>query len=97
MVQVYLLSMQPIDQKKMIDFPAKNDKIITLWGKELFHVLIEKHEEGCTCSYCSDWGKGKLHYGLNMPKLYKSPTSWWVIKYGKGSYLRWTNSFLRKS
>jgi stalled ribosome alternative rescue factor ArfA len=75
--------------------------IITLRNEELFHILHEKHEKGksswndnwtsCECSYCK--GDAKLHYGLNIPKK-RSKTSWWVIKYAKGSYIRWTNSWL---
>jgi hypothetical protein len=46
----------------------------------------------CECSYCK--GDSKLHYGLNIPKD-KSWNSWWVIKYGKGKYIRWTNSWIK--
>ena len=48
----------------------------------------------CSCSYCV--GAHKLHCGLNTPKNWKSWTSWWVVKYGKGKYLRWTFSFLKR-
>ena len=85
----------------MIDTQKEGSCIISIRGKELFHILHEIHEKGkaswnnnwtsCECSYCK--GSSKLHYGLNIPK-HKSPTSWWVIKYFKGRYIRWTNKFL---
>ena len=63
-------------------------------------VLVEHHVKGkvtwnnennqteCECSYCK--GDSKLHYGLNIPKNWKSKTSWYVIKYGPYKYFRWT-------
>lgn len=59
-------------------------------------VVIDKHLKTCDCSYCSDGAfHKKLHYGLNVPKD-KSFNSWWVIKYGKNKYFRFTLPFLRK-
>jgi hypothetical protein len=52
------------------------------------------HEVECSCSYCS--GKNKLHYGLNIPEDWKAWNSWYVIKYWKNRYIRWTFSFLKK-
>ena len=85
----------------MIDTGKEGDYIIKFRGKELFHILFEIHEKGkaswnnnwtsCECSYCK--GSSKLHYGLNIPKKL-GWNSWWVIKYAKGRYIRWTNSFL---
>ena len=71
--------------------------------RSIISVLFENHSKGnsdwndswksCNCSYCK--GKNKLHYGLNIPSDWKSWNSWWVIKYGKTKYLRWTNSWLQ--
>lgn len=47
----------------------------------------------CHCSYCC--GPNKLHYGLNIP-IVKKWNSWWVIKYWKNNYLRFTLPFLKK-
>lgn len=68
-------------------------------------ILIENHikdngfidkDKPCTCSYCKTTNTSKkLHYGLNIPKNWKAYNSWWVIKYAKGKYIRWTNSWLR--
>lgn len=59
-------------------------------------LLIEKHPEGCRCSYCGNNGYDVgLHYGLNIPPAWRKSNSWWVVKYGPGRYLRWTNRFLR--
>lgn len=59
-------------------------------------ILFETHKTKCTCSYC---GKGniqaRIHYGLNIPKN-KKWNSWWVIKYWRGKYFRWTNTWLRR-
>jgi hypothetical protein len=60
-----------------------------------FHILHEIHEEECTCSYCKG-SNTKLHYGLNIPKSYNKANSWWVIKYNKRHYIRWTNTWLLK-
>lgn len=67
-------------------------------------MLLDIHKKGksswndnwetCQCSYCK--GKNKLHYGLNIPKQWKKPNSWWVIKVWKDTYIRWTNSWIRK-
>jgi hypothetical protein len=65
---------------------------------QIFNLLIlnEYHYDGrnhingtepCKCSYCTDWGKGKVHYGLNIPKI---KSGWWVIKYAPKRYLRIT-------
>jgi len=63
-------------------------------------VLVEHHVKGkvtwnyengqtvCECSYCK--GDSKLHYGLNIPKAWRNPTSWFVIKYGPYKYIRFT-------
>ena len=69
----------------------------------LFNISKEHHVKGkvtwnpnnltCKCSYCT--GSSKLHYGLNIPKDWRKANSWWVIKYGKARYFRWTNSWLR--
>ena len=48
----------------------------------------------CSCSYCK--GDSKLHYGLNIPKYWNSWNSWYIIKYGKGKYLRFTLPFLKQ-
>lgn len=59
------------------------------WGS----FLHEHHERGCTCSYCGGFGpgfRGRLNYGLNIPPAWRSPTAWWVVKYGPRRYLRWT-------
>jgi hypothetical protein len=68
-----------------------------------FHVLHEIHTKDgnsgwnhinwteCECSYCK--GSVKLHYGLNTPKV-KIASSWWVIKYWKSRYIRFTIPFL---
>lgn len=47
----------------------------------------------CRCSYC--YGPNKLHYGLNIPGLWKHWNSWWVIKYWNNRYIRWTNSWIK--
>lgn len=47
----------------------------------------------CQCSYCC--GDSKLKYGLNIPGDWKSPFSWWVIKYWKWRYIRFTLPFLK--
>jgi len=70
---------------------------------KLFNTSKEHHIEGksswhpewksCKCSYCC--GNSKLHYGLNIPKDWKAANSWWIIKYGRAKYFRWTNSWLR--
>lgn len=57
------------------------------------YFLIEKHVEGCTCSYCK--GNGKLHYGLNIPKRWSEWNSWYIIKYGERKYFRWTNPWFK--
>lgn len=57
-------------------------------------ICFEKHYDPCTCSYCFG-DNSKLHYGLNIPKRWNSPTSWYVIKFPGGRYLRWTNRWLR--
>lgn len=65
-------------------------------------ILVENHIKDndfadktklCTCSYCK--GQYRLHYGLNIPKNWRGWNSWWVIKYGDGKYIRWTNSWLK--
>ena len=56
-------------------------------------ILFEKHKKSCDCSYCK--GTVKLHYGLNIPKLWKVFNSWWVIKYAPYKYVRWTNSWIK--
>lgn len=68
-------------------------------------VLIENHvknngwgeyQNPCSCSYCkSSPSHKKLKYGLNIPKNWKSWNSWWVIKYGEGKYIKWTNSWIK--
>lgn len=62
-------------------------------------LMFEKHDKDCSCSYCKDWGidtKFKIKYGLNIPEC-KSRTSWFVIKYWKNRYIRFTlpNSILK--
>ena len=56
-------------------------------------ICNETHKKDCTCSYC--YGYSKLHYGLNIPKRWKEFNSWYVIKYWKRSYFRWTNSWFK--
>lgn len=46
----------------------------------------------CDCSYCDEY---KLHYGLNIPQDWNAWNSWYVIKLGKGQYLRFTLPFLK--
>ena len=41
----------------------------------------------CQCSYCV--GDNKMAFGLNIPGD-RGRTSWWVIKYGPGRYIRFT-------
>lgn len=60
-----------------------------VWGS----ILHERHQCGCTCSYCGGLGPGfgiLIRYGLNIPRAWRSPTAWWVIKYAPRRYLRWT-------
>lgn len=47
----------------------------------------------CDCSYCE--GKNKLHFGLNIPQD-KSWNSWYIIKYWKSRYIRFTIPFLKR-
>jgi len=56
-------------------------------------MLFESHEKSCRCSYCR--GSYKLHYGLNIPKVWWEGNSWYVVKLYPCYYLRWTNSWLR--
>jgi hypothetical protein len=55
-------------------------------------VLHERHDEDCRCSYCGtgSFGPRPMRLGLNIPRAWRSPVSWWVIKYGRGRYVRWT-------
>jgi hypothetical protein len=70
-------------------------------------ILFEVHKKGrsiwndswtkCQCSYCGGLGKkGRIHYGLNIPKRWGKVNSWWVIKYAPHRYIRWTNRWLLK-
>lgn len=73
---------------------------------KLFWCLNEIHPKDCNCSYCGysskepniHYGyynrKPTIHYGLNIPKNWKKPNAWYVFKYGKGKYIRWTNSWI---
>jgi len=70
--------------------------------KEIFRnkyiwMFKEHHEINCDCSYCKSWisGQNKMHYGLNIPPAWKAANAWYTIKYGKGKYLRWVNSWIR--
>lgn len=76
--------------------------------RNILHVCIEHHVAGkvswnydigqtiCSCSYCRGTSNYKpLHYGLNIPKDWKSWNSWYVIKFGKFRYLRWTNQWIK--
>lgn len=69
-----------------------NGKIKTS-GKGI-EVSSNNNLDKCKCSYCH--GNNRLHYGLNIPDDWKAWNSWYVIKYWKGRYIRWTNSWLRK-
>lgn len=65
------------------------------WTRDFFGFEVSHHEGPCNCSSCGNsWDKGK-HYGLNIPPHWNGPTAWYTIKYGKGKYLRWTNSWFR--
>ncbi len=61
-------------------------------------IILEKHIKYCHCSYC--WAlpllQSRIHYGLNIPRLWRAPNAWYVIKWGPGRYLRWTNSWLKR-
>lgn len=63
-------------------------------------ILFEKHDNDCKCSYCfklcNKKYDGRIKYGLNIPEN-KSRTSWFVIKYWKNRYIRFTltNSILK--
>jgi hypothetical protein len=62
---------------------------------KLFWCLNEIHPKDCDCSYCGNRNrKPTIHYGLNIPKNWKKPNAWYVFKYGKGKYIRWTNSWI---
>ena len=56
--------------------------------------MVDIHNKDCICSYC--YGENKLHYGLNIPPAWNKWNSWYVIKFWKNSYIRWTHSFLRR-
>ena len=68
-------------------------------------ILHEVHIKGknswndnwteCQCSYCESGGNGEIKYGLNIPGII-SPTSWFVIKYWKYRYIRFTIPLLKK-
>lgn len=70
----------------------------TLWEAEVFpeapkpsHVLLERHEKPCGCSYCRE-GKGRWLLQLRLPED-KGHTSWRVLALNLWSstvYLRWT-------
>jgi len=60
---------------------------------KFFTIVKEQHKLPCSCSYC--YGKYKLHYGLNIPKQWRAFNAWYVLKYGKNKYFRWTNTWLR--
>ena len=60
-------------------------------------AFIEKHDKDCKCTYCVDFVMSKkLKYGLNIPKDWKAPNAWYVIKLWPRVYFRWANSWLRK-
>lgn len=68
---------------------------IQLIKNKFFWCLKETHASDCICSYCgNDFRKPTINYGLNIPKDWKSFNSWYVIKYGRGKYIRWTNSWI---
>lgn len=54
--------------------------------------LHEVHEKDCNCSYCGKrpFNTARLHYGLNIPKAWHVHTAWYVIKYWRGRYIRFT-------
>jgi len=56
-------------------------------------ILVEKHKNKCTCSYCK--GEHKLHYGLNIPINWQGWNSWYVIKISARRYFRWTNRWFK--
>jgi len=64
---------------------------VRLNNTSLGTILHEIHKADCTCSYC----RGMVHYGLNIPSNI-SFNSWFVLKYGKGKYIRMTFNFLKR-
>jgi len=77
---------------------SRLDKVGQPWYhvKLINNLHIDRHEKGCTCSYCRNCGYGArpLHFGLNIPKS-KSWNSWWIVKYWNHRYVRWTFPFLK--
>lgn len=60
-------------------------------------VLFEKHEKGCSCSYCGNAYDKGLRYGLNIPPDAFAYNSWWTVKFWPRTYVRWTRPWGRPS
>lgn len=54
----------------------------------------DEYMKGNSLIYCSCChGKGRMNWGLNVPRL-KAPNSWWWIKFWNKRYIRWTNPWM---
>ena len=51
-------------------------------------ILHDIHKADCTCSYCC--GRYRLRLGLNIPKDWAAPNSWYVVQYWPKRYIRCT-------
>lgn len=72
------------------------EKEIQLLDNNFFLCLKEIHTNNCDCSYCGNNNrKPTINYGFNIPKNWKGHNAWYVIKYGKGKYIRWVNRWIR--
>ena len=88
--------------RKAFSIPRPVESRLDKVGQPWYHIKlinnlhIDRHEKGCTCSYCRNCGYGArpLHFGLNIPKS-KSWNSWWIVKYWNHRYVRWTFPFLK--